>query len=540
MDNTTFKELLNAGEIDLIMADGAQALSKKQLGTIIKRTQESIGRNIPESLKTKAKSVPNMRLKEVKQSPFFSPVGKTQVTKLKKGDSMAAILAKMFNFMKQMYEEKKLQKELNRDFAKQRERETARQEKKTDTKKPKSESRLKNFSENLTRGLKNSFDKLFKFLAQLAIVAFIFEIEKGVDEVVKDAEKFVKKIEEVKKTIEEGIDKVKSWISNLTGWYRKLKDWLMSLEFFGWKPFGTTEPKEESTSTLMGETKTPQNYRDYVASIESGASKYNASFNDRGKPRTNAAGKKLTEMTIGEALRFAHSRPLNQGAIGRYGFMPSTLEGGTDPKGKHIPGIIELSGLKDSDPFDEKNQDKMFDVLTEQNRTVLKKQINEPTMIDLSIANAIGAGGYLEVLKAEKSKSKDTAFNILFPEKNYKTVDEKNKRNVYLETNPQLNVPVSDYLAKMRKSFVEHPNEPAPSSLNSNIIPTQPSTPPKINSDKLSSLFKDNDSLKETMSTQLAIIDNSTTNNIIGSGQKTQVISAPTLSDYPNLPAFKA
>ena len=163
MDNTTFKELLNAGEIDLIMADGAQALSKKQLGTIIQKTQESIGRNIPESLKTKAKSVPNMRLEEVKQSPFFSPIGKTQVTKLKKGDSISAILAKMFNFMKQMYEEKKLQKELNRDFAKNFT--------KTDTKKPKSESRLKNFSKNLTQGLKNSFDKLFKFLAKLAIVA---------------------------------------------------------------------------------------------------------------------------------------------------------------------------------------------------------------------------------------------------------------------------------------------------------------------------------------------------------------------------------
>jgi len=531
MDNKTFNELLNAGEVDLIMADGAQALSKKQLGTIIQKTQESIGRNIPDTMKLKTKSIQNLIPEKVKQSPFFSPIGKTRVTKLKKGDSISAILAKMFNFMKQMYEEKKLQKELGRDFAKQ--------EKKPVNKKTKGESRLKNFVKNMANSFKNTFNKLFKFLAKLAIVAFIFQTQKTVEEVAEDAEKFVKKIEEVKKTIEEGIDKIKSWISNLTGWYRKLKDWLMSLEFFGWKPFGTTERKEESTSTPMDETKTPQSYRDYVGSREGGPSKYNASFNDGGKPRT-IAGKKLTEMTIEEALRFSRSRPLNQGAIGRYGFMPSTLEGRTDPKGKHIPGIIELSGLKMSDPFDEKNQDLMFDVLTEQNRTVLKQQITEPTMIDLSISNAVGAGGYLELLKAEKSGSKDTAFNILFPEKYYKTEDEINKRKAYLDTNRQLNVPVSDYLSKMKKSFVEQPNQPDPSSLNSNMVPTQPSTPPKINSDKLSSLFKDNDSLKETMSIQLAVIDNSTTNNIIGSGQKTQIISAPTLPDYPNLPAFKA
>ena len=525
MDNTTFKELLNAGEIDLIMADGAQALSKKQLGTIIQKTQESIGRNIPESLKTKAKSVPNMRLEEVKQSPFFSPIGKTQVTKLKKGDSISAILAKMFNFMKQMYEEKKLQKELNRDFAKNFT--------KTDTKKPKSESRLKNFSKNLTQGLKNSFDKLFKFLAKLAIVAFIFEIEKGVDEVVKDAEKFVKKIEEVKKTIEEGIDKIKSWISNLTGWYRKLKDWLMSLEFFGWKPFGGTE---RPISTFPEGTTEYEKYKEITAVREGGPLGYDAMFGEFDKKNPpKYKGKMVSELTIGEAIEFGRSRGA-KGALGRYGFIPSTLESN-----------YRDAGLSKDDIFNPTNQDIIFKTLTDKNANDLTKRLGrDPTAAELRVAHAVGVGGSMQLYKAENEDSQQTALDILLPQLDKSTVGQAlhDKREQQRESNQHLNYPVKEVLDKMRKDFKEknNPNliKPENSLSDNESMLTSPVVKPSINSDKVSSLFKDNDSLKETMSIQLAVIDNSTTNNIIGSGQKTQIISAPTLPDYPNLPAFKA
>ena len=525
MDNTTFKELLNAGEIDLIMADGAQALSKKQLGTIIQKTQESIGRNIPESLKTKAKSVPNMRLEKVKQSPFFSPIGKTQVTKLKKGDSISAILAKMFNFMKQMYEEKKLQKELNRDFAKNFT--------KTDTKKPKSESRFKNFSKNLTQGLKNSFDKLFKFLAKLAIVAFIFEIEKGVDEVVKDAEKFVKKIEEVKKTIEEGIDKIKSWISNLTGWYRKLKDWLMSLEFFGWKPFGGTE---RPISTFPEGTTEYEKYKEITAVREGGPLGYDAMFGEFDKKNPpKYKGKMVSELTIGEAIEFGRSRGA-KGALGRYGFIPSTLESN-----------YRDAGLSKDDIFNPTNQDIIFKTLTDKNANDLTKRLGrDPTAAELRVAHAVGVGGSMQLYKAEKEDSQQTALDILLPQLDISKVGEEkhDKREQERKSNQHLNYPVKEVLDKMRKDFKEknNPNliKPENSLSDNESMLTSPVVKPSINSDKVSSLFKDNDSLKETMSIQLAVIDNSTTNNIIGSGQKTQIISAPTLPDYPNLPAFKA
>lgn len=529
MDNTTFKELLNAGEIDLIMADGAQALSKKQLGTIIQKTQESIGRNIPESLKTKAKSVPNMRLEEVKQSPFFSPIGKTQVTKLKKGDSISAILAKMFNFMKQMYEEKKLQKELNRDFAKN----FTKTDTKTDTKKPKSESRLKNFSKNLTQGLKNSFDKLFKFLAKLAIVAFIFEIEKGVDEVVKDAEKFVKKIEEVKKTIEEGIDKIKSWISNLTGWYRKLKDWLMSLEFFGWKPFGGTE---RPISTFPEGTTEYEKYKEITAVREGGPLGYDAMFGEFDKKNPpKYKGKMVSELTIGEAIEFGRSRGA-KGALGRYGFIPSTLESN-----------YRDAGLSKDDIFNPTNQDIIFKTLTDKNANDLTKRLGrDPTAAELRVAHAVGVGGSMQLYKAEKEDSQQTALDILLPQLDKSTVGQAlhDKREQQRESNRNLKHPAREVLDTIRKDFIEknNPNliKPENSLSDNESMLTSPVVKPSINSDKVSSLFKDNDSLKETMSIQLAVIDNSTTNNIIGSGQKTQIISAPTLPDYPNLPAFKA
>ena len=533
MDNRTFNELLNAGEVGLIMADGAQALSKKQLGTIIQRTQSSIGRNIPESFQSKVQSTTNLKPETRKENPFISPIGQTRNTRLRKGDSVAAILAKMFSFMKKTHEEKKLRRELIRDFEKENEDKKNRLEKKKSTKKPKSESKLKNFSKNLTQGLKNSFDKLFKFLAKLAIVAFIFEIEKGVDEVVKDAEKFVKKIEEVKKTIEEGIDKIKSWISNLTGWYRKLKDWLMSLEFFGWKPFGGTE---RPISTFPEGTTEYEKYKEITAVREGGPLGYDAMFGEFDKKNPpKYKGKMVSELTIGEAIEFGRSRGA-KGALGRYGFIPSTLESN-----------YRDAGLSKDDIFNPTNQDIIFKTLTDKNANDLTKRLGrDPTAAELRVAHAVGVGGSMQLYKAEKEDSQQTALDILLPQLDISKVGQKqyDKREQERKSNQHLNYPVKEVLDKMRKDFKEknNPNliKPENSLSDNESMLTSPVVKPSINSDKVSSLFKDNDSLKETMSIQLAVIDNSTTNNIIGSGQKTQIISAPTLPDYPNLPAFKA
>lgn len=533
MDNTTFKELLDAGEVDLIMADGAQALSKKQLGTIIQRTQESIGRNIPDTMKLKTKSISNLRLEEVKQNPFFSPVGKTKITKLKKGDSIAAILAKMFNFMKQMYEEKQLQKELDRDFAKQRERETARQEKKPVNKKTKGESRLKNFAKNMAASFKNTFDKLFKFLAKAALVALIFEIDKEVDKVVEDFTKLYDEAVKLKKSIVDGIDKIKNWFK--------------SIDIFGYKPFdfGDEETKpstEEPTATPIKPTTpmssdkgiTKEAYRRYVGSLEGGALGYNALYgyykatDKNGKdirPRYN--GKLITELTLSEALQFSRSIPGNRGAIGQYGFLPTSLK-----------QAIDDSGLPMSAPFNETNQDLLADVLTESNRKDLKQRLNrEPTFEDLRIAHYTGARGYSQLLAAEQKGSTETVMDIRYPKENYKTSQEKEQRQQIQDTNPAFTKPVSKFLSDERASFqkyfkIQPPSSSTPTDTTSKPV-TQTPTTPKINSEKLTSISKNNENLKDEMVSSNIVINNMKTNNIIGTNQKTQIIDYTTPLDLP-------
>lgn len=541
MDNRTFNELLNAGEVGLIMADGAQALSKKQLGTIIQRTQSSIGRNIPESFQSKVQSTTNLKPETRKENPFISPIGQTRNTRLRKGDSVAAILAKMFIFMKKTHEEKKLRRELIRDFEKENEDKKNRLEKKKSTKKPKSESRLKNFSKNLTQGLKNSFDKLFKFLAKLAIVAFIFEIEKGVDEVVKDAEKFVKKIEEVKKSIIDGIDKIENWFA--------------SIDILGFKPFGflKKETETETPDTKKPTTSTPENpgitgnklerYKKIVSKGES-AGNYNAiqgfTGGDPSIPRTHS-GKDISELSIGEVLKIQEPRKkTNSSAAGKYQFTHDTLQ-----------GLYKKAGLSLNDPFSPENQEKLYDKFTEENKKLLTKNLGrKPTYAELALASFTGVGGSgkpgaTEIINAAAKT----------PTKSVNEVLGLDPRSEAAKKNPQFEKSVGEFVKNNENNFKEL-DTPVPDinpiKLNDTPISTEsPSNTtslrpkdstqkmstqielPKINSDKLSSLFKENENKKEEMETSNIIINNSKTNNIIGSNPRTQILNYATPLDLP-------
>jgi hypothetical protein len=537
MDNTTFKELLDAGEIGLIMADGAQALTKKQLGTIIQRTQESIGRNIPESFQLKAKSTSNLKLEKPQESPFLTPIGVTRNTRLKKGDSAAAILAKMFSFMKKTHEEKKLRKELDKNFKK--EQETARREKKKSTKKPKTESKLENFLKNLQSSFKNSVRKLLGFLTKLAIVAFIFETQKEVEKVVEDFEKLAIKIEEVKKSIIDGIDKIKNWFA--------------SIDIFGYKPFdfeggGKKAEPEKPTTTTPIETKPKptenkfKRFKEIVASSES--KNYNAiqgfPSGDPSIPRSHN-GKDLSELTIGEVLKIQEPRKqTNSSAAGKYQFTYATLQ-----------GLYKNAGLSLSDPFSPENQEKLYDTFTEQNKKLLTKTLGrEPTYAELGIASLAGAGGgkkpgATEIIKAAKETPNKQMFDVLGFEKGSearkknpqlegvtagKYVSDREKQFKVLDTIPDINpIKLNDTL----KSTESPPNiTPLQSGDNTQKL-TMPIESPKINSDKLSSLFKENENKKEEMVSSNIIINNSQTNNIIGSNPKTQILNFATPLDLP-------
>jgi hypothetical protein len=535
MDNTTFKELLDAGEIGLIMADGAQALTKKQLGTIIQRTQESIGRNIPESFQLKAKSTSNLKLEKPQESPFLTPIGVTRNTRLKKGDSAAAILAKMFSFMKKTHEEKKLRKELDKDFEKEKEQKTARREKKKSTKKPKTESKLENFLKNLQSSFKNSVRKLLGFLTKLAIVAFIFETQKEVEKVVEDFKKLAIKIEEVKKSIIDGIDKIKNWFA--------------SIDIFGYKPFNfegggkKAEPEKPTTTTPIETKPKPtenkfKRFKEIVASSES--KNYNAiqgfPSGDPSIPRSHN-GKDLSELSIGEVLKIQEPRKkTNSSAAGKYQFTYATLQ-----------GLYKNAGLSLSDPFSPENQEKLYDKFTEQNKKQLAKNLGrEPTYAELGIASFAGVGGGEKPGATELIRSAEKTPGALVkdvlklgPEAVSKNKLEKttvgefvsNKKSAFKELDsPNINpIKLNDTL----KSTESSPNiTPLQSGDNTQKL-TMPIESPKINSDKLSSLFKENEDKKEEMVSSNIIINNSQTNNIIGSNPKTQILNFATPLDLP-------
>jgi hypothetical protein len=530
MDNRTFNELLNAGEVGLIMADGAQALSKKQLGTIIQRTQSSIGRNIPESFQSKVQSTTNLKPETRKENPFISPIGQTRNTRLRKGDSVAAILAKMFSFMKKTHEEKKLRRELIRDFEKEKEDKKNRLEKKTFTKKPKSESKLKNFAKALASSFKNALKNIISFLGKVAIAAFIFQTQKTVEEVAEDAAKFYKKIVEVTESIKKGIQQIKDWVDKLSGWYQTLKEWLMSLEFFGWKPFGGTE---RPISTFPEGTTEYEKYKEITAVREGGPLGYDAmfgEFNKKNPPKYK--GKMVSELTIGEAIEFGRSRGA-RGALGRYGFIPSTLESN-----------YRDAGLSKDDIFNPTNQDIIFKTLTDKNANDLTKRLGRPpTAAELRVAHAVGVGGSMQLYKAEKEDSQQTALDILLPQLDKSTAGKKkyDKRENERESNQHLKHPAREVLDKMRKDFIEknNPNliKPENSLSGNESMLTSPVVKPSINSDKVSSLSEDNKNLKKDVK-PIIVADVSTTNNMIGGGQQSQVLTFPTLLDYPHLPSF--
>lgn len=180
-------------------------------------------------------------------------------------------------------------------------------------------------------------------------------------------------------------------------------------------------------------------YREVVGKTEGGALGYDAVFGAYNKSdmekymKTQASGgKKVSEMTIEEALVFASSRGANKGALGKYQFMPDTLK-----------GLYPKAGLKKTDLFNAENQDKLFYKFTELNGEYLKKAGVKVSPFTLRLAHALGAGGAVKILKADPNAVPADVFG-------YK------KGSAAYETNPQLwknGVTVSSYLKRMEKQL---------------------------------------------------------------------------------------
>ena len=156
------------------------------------------------------------------------------------------------------------------------------------------------------------------------------------------------------------------------------------------------------------------NLKDIFARIRKGESggklkpeDYNVAFLTKGqKTPEQFSGKKLTDMTLQEVLDFQKNRESvqsGQSAVGAYQFMPTTLFGkeGFYGKGK-IGGIVAKSGFSMDTKFSKETQDRLAEILMQENVKALESMKFPITPQNLAMAWSIGPGGVAAVYKAIK------------------------------------------------------------------------------------------------------------------------------------------
>lgn len=144
-------------------------------------------------------------------------------------------------------------------------------------------------------------------------------------------------------------------------------------------------------------TPKPASYAEQVAQGESGEAGYDAVFGSSTKKQVEeykkTTGKKVSEMTIEEAIKFGKSRGANRGALGKYQFMPTTL----------TEALLKSAGLKMTDMFNPENQDKIFAAYNKMNAAALKQLGIEPNATNMHLAHILGPKGAAKVLSADPS-----------------------------------------------------------------------------------------------------------------------------------------
>jgi hypothetical protein len=270
----------------------------------------------------------------------------------------------------------------------------------------------------------------------------------------------------------------------------------------------------------MGGVSGGSTYKEMVAGHESGAAGYDAIYGYSGSGgdpsiAKSHGGKNLSELSIREALKIGDSRmDRNAGALGKYQFLPNTLR-----------EMLPLAGLTENDPFNPENQEKLMDALIKYNSSLLQSKGIEPTDVNLGLAHHVGVGGAIKLLKAEEKTPNVSAADIL-------QLSKKGKK-----TNPELEKPVGEFLANLRKHYTPSTTSQAkvnttPPKINGNQ--TKVDTPtPKINANKLNENSKENISLNTPSSGAVIIMDQTTVNNINGVNKPPQVLSVEPKDDRP-------
>jgi len=179
------------------------------------------------------------------------------------------------------------------------------------------------------------------------------------------------------------------------------KKWLEST--FGDKKDTPTTPTTSNTQNPTA-TQIPKSSSGDITSAIGGAESggnYDVTFGDRVDSKTGKIinvngnktpeeiyGKKLTEMTLKEVKEFGQQRG-NNGAAGKYQFMPSTLFGTERNPG----GLVGQLKLTMDTKFTPEIQDKIQNLLRQQNTQSLKNQGVPITPGYEYMAHYIGSGG---------------------------------------------------------------------------------------------------------------------------------------------------
>jgi hypothetical protein len=191
------------------------------------------------------------------------------------------------------------------------------------------------------------------------------------------------------------------------------------------KPQGAMSPSSASISTSA---------MDIVGSSEGGAAGYDAIYGFSGPggdpsiPEKHG-GKNISQLTIGEVIAIGKSRGGNRGALGKYQFMPTVLE-----------GLLSIAGLTKNDIFSPENQDHLYRVFTQRNVQELINRGIEPTAENLHLAHAVGAGGANKLLKADPNA---IAADVLGYEKG----------GDVRKTNPHLEKTTGEYIASITGKY---------------------------------------------------------------------------------------
>ena len=189
-----------------------------------------------------------------------------------------------------------------------------------------------------------------------------------------------------------------------------------------------------------------------ISGAESGANP-NISFGDRIDPKTGQivnrkglitpeefAGKKLSDMTIGEVQAFQAARDAQSkgaGAVGQYQFMPSTLA-----------NYAKKLGLSSDTKFDAATQQALQNALLADNRKTLERSGIQPNAANMYMAHYIGAGGAQAVHQAKSLTPNASVADVLVAQRLAKNpqLDPEAVKASLTKHNPELaRIPVKDF-----------------------------------------------------------------------------------------------